>query len=192
MRLPILIVFLGVFMNASSQIFLRQLPNAPLHPIDIEVNDYLFNHFEIGGGGQLFVVLPGGHGMLRYAPVNYQRIKLMGEIRGEFVAAPMAGWHYSVKAGTSFRNTVGIHAGFGRSHYVTRARTSAETFETRHIYQNTFDLGVRWQGARSQCDVWTSMPLYVDYIPIYTIGISFTFGGLWDFDHQKWFLPKRK
>lgn len=95
------------------------------------MNDYIYDHFEIGGGGHVFIVVPGGHAKLRYAPVNYQRIKLMGEIRGEIVAAPIIGWNYNFQLGTGFSNGVGIHAGLGQSSYVSR----------RRIFPNDFEVG---------------------------------------------------
>lgn len=191
MRSVLLLIFFGFCAFLSNAQLIPQRTWTTPTPL-IEVNDYIFGHFEIGGGGHVFIVVPGGHAKLRYAPINYQRIKLMGEVRGEIVTAPIVAWNYNFQLGTGFDNGVGIHAGLGRSHYVSRRRISPTEFETVNRYQNTLEFGMRWEGRRRQYDIWTSIPLYIHDIPIFTVGISFTAGGMWNFDRQKWFLPQRK
>lgn len=158
----------------------------------MNVPDYVYDHFEIGGGGHIFILVPGGHAKLRYAPINYQRIKLMGEIRGELVLAPLAGWNYNIQLGTGFQNDVGVHAGIGRSHYVARAIVDSVAAQTNHLFQNSIEFGVRWESKRYQFDLWANIPLYTKHIPVFAVGISITSGGLWDFKDQKWFLPQRE
>ncbi len=185
------ILFCITAIEADAQLMNPRVWDSPGPMMNFEVNEYIYNHFEIGGGGQVLIILPGIHAKLRYAPINYQRIKLIAEVRGEAVTAPIAGWNYHIKAGTSFQNGVGIHAGFGRSHYVWRVRNYPNDFEVRNVFQNTFELGVRWESFRRQWDIWASLPLYRQHVPVFTVGVSVTAGGLWDFKDQKWFPPEK-
>ncbi|MCR9172457.1 MAG: hypothetical protein NXI10_08205 [bacterium] len=193
MRALVLIFSCFVVLHSSAQVTRQPVWTHHQPAYDFEVNDYVYNHFEIVGGGHVFIILPGAHAKLRYAPINYQRIKFIAELRGEVVTAPIAGWNYNFKVATSFDNGVGIHAGLGRSHYVWRMRDYPNGYEVENIYQNSAELGVRWETYRRQWEIWASIPLYQNEpVPIFSVGFSVTAGGLWDFKEQKWFLPKRK
>ncbi len=149
-NLLIFILFLVSSSQLNAQLSRYRTSNSFDPSMDFEVNEYIYDHFEIGGGGHIFILVPGGHAKLRYAPINFQRIKVMGEIRGEIVTAPLAGWNYSVKLGTGFENGVGIHSGFGRSQYVSRALVDSAVYTNNYLYQNSFEFGIRWEGMRRQ------------------------------------------
>ncbi|XOV66659.1 MAG: hypothetical protein ACFHU9_13620 [Fluviicola sp.] len=193
MRFIVVFVFILLCLRSNGQLPNPPVRNYPYQPLDFPVNDYLYDHCEIGGGGHVLIILPGAHLKLRYAPINYQHIKLIGEVRGELVTAPIAGWNYNFKFATGFENGLGIRAGLGRTHYVWRRRTSVTEFEVRNVFQNTAEVGIRWEAYIRQWEVWASLPLYNNqHVPIFTVGVSVTAGGLWDFKDQKWFLPQRK
>lgn len=191
-----LFVFISIVfllpLNLEAQIQNRRIWTHPEPMIELNVSDYVYDHFEIGGGGQVLIIIPGIHAKLRYAPINYERIKVIGEIRGEGFMAPIADWSYHIKVGTNLEEDIGIYAGFGRSHYIWQRRNFPDEPYVDRVFQNTFELGIRWQSIRRQWDVWTSLPLHTDNIPLFTVGVSVTTGGLWDFKDQKWFLPQRK
>lgn len=164
----------------SSQNY-RQFTN---QPVQLSFGDYIHEHFEIGAGLHTLLILPGAHAKLRYAPINSNRFKLMGEVRGELFLAPLAGWNYNVQIGTSFRGDVGLHAGFGRSQYVAGIRTDTSE-KLNRIFQNTFEIGLSTNILDRRFDVYLSLPMHTDYFPVIIAGVSITGGKIWNLRSPK-------
>lgn len=150
-----------------------------------EFRSYVHRHFEVGYGAHLLLLVPGFHPKVRYAPLNYSRVKLFGEVRGEMVTAPIIGWNYNIQLGSSLQNTWGFHAGFGRSQYISGIRKDS-TESYNRLAHNTVEFGATWRTRKGQrYDIFASVPMYFQEFPILIVGITWNFGGIWDYKEQR-------
>lgn len=176
-----LLIALVILLSSTSYAQTHLNSSVPLYElpqVQVSFGDYVNEHFEAGAGLHALFIIPGGHLKLRYAPINHNRIKVLGEIRGEAFLAPFGGWNYNVQLGTTFLDNIGLHAGIGRSHYIGGIRKD-DTQPFNRLLFNTFEIGINTFVGNRRFDVFTSIPLSIDRFPLIVSGISWSIGEVW-------------
>jgi hypothetical protein len=148
---------------------------------DQKFMNFVENHFSAGGGVHVLTIVPGPHAQIQVYPINFDRFKVYAELRGEMILAPLIGWNYNFQAATRILDNWGLHAGFGRSHYVGgMRRDSTESYN--HFRFNSFEFGVTHLGFdRFVGDAFISIPMNLknNGFPFFVLGVSAQFGSVW-------------
>lgn len=147
------------------------------------VLNYLENHFNGGYGAHVMTILPGPHVKAQFYPINLDRFKVYGEVRGELVMASIVGYNYNIQGAVRVFPNLGFHSGIGRWNYVSLMKSKEPNVEPQPLdiaKVNSFEFGIVWLGSETAAfDFYVSVPASIKKTPILIVGGSATLGYVW-------------
>lgn len=145
--------------------------------------NYIENHFSGGYGVHVMTILPGPHVKAQYYPINFDRFKVYGEVRGELLFAPLVGSNYNIQVASRIFHNIGVHGGIGQWNYISALKSKEPGTENEpfpKIKTNSFEFGITWLGLEDAVvDIYTSIPATIDDSPLLIVGGSITLGFVW-------------